>query len=115
MKTFYKCKRILRAWWKKRETMSRLRHEYSLKKRVEKRVKQREKERAYRTEYRKQRKASKDIPTYLEENKWEKELNLKIWSTKGARFQAARRCEQGQGCNDSAGLGPTPLHAEQLR
>ena len=32
------------------------------------------------------------IPPYLTDNDWEQELNLKLWSTKGARFQADKRC-----------------------
>lgn len=32
------------------------------------------------------------IPPYLANNDWEQELNLKLWSTKGARFQADKRC-----------------------
>lgn len=38
--------------------------------------------------------ASKDepvIPPYLANNSWEQELNLKLWTTKGARFQADKR------------------------
>ncbi|WP_411825472.1 SLATT domain-containing protein [Luteolibacter sp. AS25] len=31
---------------------------------------------------------------YLEENSWEKELNYKLWTTKGARFVAAKRLEK---------------------
>lgn len=34
------------------------------------------------------------VPPYLEKNSWEEELNYKLWITKGARFQAARRCEE---------------------
>lgn len=31
-------------------------------------------------------------PPYLANNNWEQELNFKLWSTKGARFQADKRC-----------------------
>ena len=36
--------------------------------------------------------AAPKIPPYLTNNNWEQELNLKLWSTKGARFQADKRC-----------------------
>lgn len=34
------------------------------------------------------------LAPYLINNSWEEELNYKMWVTKGARFVAARRCEQ---------------------
>ena len=33
------------------------------------------------------------LPPYLSNNSWEKELNYKLWVTKGARFVASRRCK----------------------
>ena len=32
------------------------------------------------------------LPSYLKHNDWEKELNFKLWVTKGARFVASSRC-----------------------
>lgn len=38
---------------------------------------------------------SKDkLNDYLKDNDWEKELNYKLWTTKGARFVAAKRLEK---------------------
>jgi len=38
---------------------------------------------------------SKDkLHDYLKDNDWEKELNYKLWTTKGARFVAAKRLEK---------------------
>lgn len=37
------------------------------------------------------RKNKKKIPPYLKNNNFEEELNYKLWSTKGARFNASRR------------------------
>lgn len=34
------------------------------------------------------------LPPYLARNRWEEELNYKLWITKGARFNAAKRCEE---------------------
>lgn len=34
------------------------------------------------------------LPKYLKENKWIKELNHKLWITKGARFEANNRLKQ---------------------
>ncbi|MCH7226856.1 SLATT domain-containing protein [Haloferula sp. A504] len=35
---------------------------------------------------------SSTLPPYLKHNDWEKELNFKLWVTKGARFVASSRC-----------------------
>ena len=34
------------------------------------------------------------LPKYLKENSWIKELNHKLWITKGARFEANNRLKQ---------------------
>lgn len=36
---------------------------------------------------------SSNIPSYLQHNDWERELNFKLWVTKGARFSADKRCK----------------------
>jgi hypothetical protein len=36
--------------------------------------------------------APSGIPSYLQHNDWEKELNYKLWVTKGSRFVASNRC-----------------------
>ena len=36
----------------------------------------------------------KAIPPYLLHNDWEKEMNYKLWVTKGARFAASNRCRR---------------------
>lgn len=38
--------------------------------------------------------AKKELDDYLKDNDWEKELNYKLWTTKGARFVAAKRLEE---------------------
>ena len=38
--------------------------------------------------------SAKKIPSYLEHNNWEQELNFKLWVTKGARFSADQRCQR---------------------
>jgi hypothetical protein len=38
--------------------------------------------------------STEKIPPYLQHNDWEKELNYKLWVTKGARFVASARCRR---------------------
>jgi hypothetical protein len=59
---------------------------------------QREAERDFRLHLRKKRSQKSDLPPYLTDNSWEHELNYKLWITKGARFAAARRCENLDSC-----------------
>ena len=40
------------------------------------------------------RPSTEKIPPYLQHNDWEKELNYKLWVTKGARFVASARCRR---------------------
>lgn len=56
-------------------------------------MRQREEEREFKELVRKSRTAKSDLPPYLTKNSWEHELNYKLWVTKGARFHAAKRCE----------------------
>ncbi|GEP40895.1 hypothetical protein BGE01nite_01860 [Brevifollis gellanilyticus] len=59
---------------------------------------------------RNQRQQKSDLPPYLTKNNWEQELNYKLWITKGARFAAARRCED----LDAAGLWATTILSAYL-
>jgi hypothetical protein len=70
----------------------------------------REAEREFRLRARKERLQKSDLPPYLTKNSWEHELNYKLWITKGARFAAARRCED----MDSAGLWATTILSAYL-
>lgn len=70
----------------------------------------REKERNFRLNLRKSRLEISDLPPYLTKNSWEHELNYKLWITKGARFAAARRCED----IDSYGLWATTMLSAYL-
>lgn len=58
----------------------------------------REAEREFRLRLRSKRLQKSDVPPYLTKNSWEHELNYKLWITKGARFAAARRCEDLGSC-----------------
>lgn len=75
-----------------------------------KKATQREAEREFRLRLRKERQQKSDLPPYLTENSWEHELNYKLWITKGARFAAARRCED----LDSCGLWATTILSAYL-
>ena len=70
----------------------------------------REAEREFRLKFRKARLEKSDLPPYLTKNSWEHELNYKLWITKGARFAAARRCED----LDSCGLWATTILSAYL-
>lgn len=70
----------------------------------------RESEREFRLRLRKKRLEKNDLPPYLTKNSWEHELNYKLWITKGARFAAARRCED----MDSSGLWATTILSAYL-
>jgi hypothetical protein len=70
----------------------------------------REAEREFRLRLRKERLEKSDLPPYLTKNSWEHELNYKLWITKGARFAAARRCED----MDSSGLWATTILSAYL-
>lgn len=81
-------------WLKRPGLMKRLRRaaaeEKSKAREVEKRIRASE----LRARYRSSRSGKSDLPPYLARNRWEEELNFKLWITKGARFAAARRCEE---------------------
>jgi hypothetical protein len=70
----------------------------------------REAEREFRLRLRKERQQKSGLPPYLTKNSWEHELNYKLWITKGARFAAARRCED----LDSCGLWATTILSAYL-
>ncbi|TLD68505.1 SLATT domain-containing protein [Phragmitibacter flavus] len=86
--------RKIMLWRKDRTLCQTVSKHFKRRSLILKRLKEREEEKEYRDYFRKQRSAKIDLPPYLTKNSWEHELNFKLWITKGARFNAARRCEE---------------------
>lgn len=85
--------RKIRLKRKNRDLCRSVRAQFKLRAEIERSARMKEKERDFRLMLRKARAEKNDLPPYLTKNSWEHELNYKLWITKGARFSAARRCE----------------------
>lgn len=92
--TFWRLRRIVGLWIKKPGLMTRLHKADSNRKEQSRLIAKRIRAQELRSLCRKNFRTKAVLPPYLEKNRWEEELNYKMWITKGARFQAAKRCEE---------------------
>lgn len=92
--SLWQLKRLFRLYLAKPKTMKRLLRAAMTRKKNARAVAKRARERELRALCRDTKSAKPALPPYLEKNRWEEELNFKMWITKGARFQAAKRCEE---------------------
>lgn len=92
--TLWQLRRLYRLWRKRPALMQRLRRAAAARSLRDRQVAKRVKERELRALCRSAKSAKPALPPYLEKNRWEEELNFKMWITKGARFHAAKRCEE---------------------
>ncbi|MCB1206189.1 MAG: SLATT domain-containing protein [Verrucomicrobiae bacterium] len=94
MNTFvWQTARIIRLSRAKPGLMKKARQAAKGRKEFERATKKRLRSQQLREACRKSTANKSSLPPYLARNRWEEELNYKLWITKGARFQAARRCE----------------------
>lgn len=92
--TLWQLKRLFRLYRAKPAAMRRLWRGARTRKKNAREVAKRLRERELRALCRDSKSAKPALPPYLEKNRWEEELNYKLWITKGARFNAAKRCEE---------------------
>ncbi|MFZ2280761.1 MAG: SLATT domain-containing protein [Prosthecobacter sp.] len=90
----WQLRRLLHLWIKKPATMKRLWKASVLHRKQARQVAKRVRESELRVLCRDSKSNKPSLPPYLERNRWEEELNYKLWITKGARFNAAKRCEE---------------------
>lgn len=91
---FWQFRRVMKLWLNRPTLMNRLRRSSADRKSKERELAKRIRASDLRARYRTSRPGKSDLPPYLARNRWEEELNYKLWITKGARFAAARRCEE---------------------
>jgi len=92
--SFWQLRRVFSLWRKKPAALKRLRRASALRKKQARQAAKRIRENELRALCRKSKGPKPSLPPYLERNRWEEELNYKLWITKGARFNAAKRCEE---------------------
>ncbi|MBE7498594.1 MAG: SLATT domain-containing protein [Verrucomicrobiaceae bacterium] len=92
--TLWQLKRLLRLFRAKPAMLTRLWRAAAARKKNAREVAKRVRERELRALCRDSKSTKPSLPPYLEKNRWEEELNYKLWITKGARFHAAKRCEE---------------------
>lgn len=90
----WQLKRLIRLWIKRPAMMNRLRRAATARRLRDRQVAKRVREKELRALCRDTKPAKPAVPPYLEKNRWEEEVNFKMWITKGARFHAAKRCEE---------------------